>query len=172
MQTEQDEQDRLQRLSREFQSIEQRLDASRQQQSMDKQQSARAEADLKSLWRNIELNRTQLQREQDAFKEQRRKFDQTVKLWEQERADEGFKQTVTLYEQLPAKQVKQMFMDLMDQPGGFDQVVQYLAAMQPRKAAGVLEQFKQPEEVTRAVALTERLRAPRVDLSSAEEVSG
>lgn len=81
--------------------------------------------------------------------------------WIQDRAeqtkDENFLQVVSLYEAQAPKQTKQAFQTLMAL-GETDQVVEYLAAMDPRKAGKVLAQFKTPEEVPQAASLLEKLR--------------
>lgn len=76
--------------------------------------------------------------------------------------DEAFEQAVQMVEQLKAKQAKQFFLQLMDQ-GQTDQVVQYLAAMQLRKAGAVLKQFKEDDEITQATVLLEMLRKRGID---------
>ncbi len=67
--------------------------------------------------------------------------------------DEGFREALTLYEQLPSKQVKAIFIELPD-----DDAVAYLRAMEPRQAAKVLKEFKSPAETERAKTLLELLR--------------
>ncbi|MAE61553.1 MAG: hypothetical protein CMJ49_09380 [Planctomycetaceae bacterium] len=155
----------------DFMSTEQRLDADRRQQSIARQQIALARSDIQSRAQSVELAREQLQRQQLQFIERQRAFDQRVQEWQLARSDEGFKQAVALYEQLPPKQVKLMFNALIDDAADIDQVVQYLAAMQPRKASAVLSQFKQPSEARRAAELTERLRNAGTELASAREVN-
>ena len=153
-----------------FQSTEQRLDADRRRQSIERQQAEGGQSGVRALARRLELARGQLEREQQELREEQLAFDQRVAQWQEVHNEEGFKQTVSLYEQLPPKQVKQMFNALMDQPAGIDRVVQYLSAMQPRKAGAVLGQYKQPSESARAAELTERLRAPSPIPAGAQEV--
>lgn len=92
----------------------------------------------------------QLEKERQAFED-----------WVQRRAeqteDANFQQVIELYETQAPKQTKQAFQALMQQ-GQTDQVVEYLAAMSPRKAGKVLSQFKTPNEIPQAVDLLERLR--------------
>lgn len=67
--------------------------------------------------------------------------------------DKGFQDTLALYQSLPAKRTKAIFMTLPD-----DTVVRYLQAMDSRQASGVLKEFKTPEETSRAQALLEKMR--------------
>ncbi len=76
---------------------------------------------------------------------------------------EGFRKAVQMYEQAPPKLAKQMLMELIQQQE-MQQVVEYLAVMQPRKAADVLREFKAPPEVKIAAELIEGLRLRGVEV--------
>ena len=97
------------------------------------------------------------QRELDVGRVQLIKAEQTVKDREQEAArlaaDKGFQDALKLYNSMPAKNVKQIFMSLDD-----DTVVRFLKAMEPRTAAKTLREYKLPEELTRAQKYMELLR--------------
>jgi hypothetical protein len=67
----------------------------------------------------------------------------------------GFKDTLALYEIMPTKQVKTIFMTLGDPT-----VVAYLDAMPPARAAKIIKEFKSPEETDRIQKVLERLRMP------------
>ncbi len=105
-----------------------------------------------------------LERQRQQLAEERRLLDERVEKITSKTDDEGFKQAVGLYESLPAKQVKQQFMKMLEnqvvvgQADSLDQVVGYLKAMEPRKAASVLKEFKADQEIVWAVKLMERLR--------------
>lgn len=71
--------------------------------------------------------------------------------------DEDFQQTVQMYEQLKPDQAKQMFQQLMA-AGETEQVVEYLAAMQLRKAGKVIQSFEGEAEIAQATQLLEMLR--------------
>ena len=64
---------------------------------------------------------------------------------------------MTLLQSQKPKQAKAILQTLLTE-GHQDQVVDYLAAMQERKAAKVLAAFKTPQEVVQATALVEALR--------------
>lgn len=120
--------------------------------------------ELKSLGRNLELSQKNVRRLYEELRIKQEAFAKMLDKKKRQIDDQSFRKTVALYNQLPSKQVKKMFIELLDSSKG-EQVVTYLEAMQPRKAAGVLREFKTSAEVTRAVELTERLRARGSDLA-------
>jgi|GEM_PF-768849 len=67
--------------------------------------------------------------------------------------DQGFQDSLTLYSNLPAKQVKTIFMTLSD-----DTLVRYLQAMPSRTAAKILKEFKTPDEIARTTKVMELMR--------------
>ena len=79
---------------------------------------------------------------------------------EQERlaADEGFQATLAFYETMPAKQAKDLFLNL-----DADSVAAYLAAMKPRSAGKVLKEFKQPDERAFLRQVMDTIRAADAD---------
>ncbi len=78
----------------------------------------------------------------------------------QQANDKGLAKAIELYEGLPPKQVKDIFMNMMREADGLDRVAEYLGTMDARKATAVLEQFKDPmNELPEAKRLMERLRA-------------
>lgn len=134
-------------------------------------QLERTRREIQALSDNLTLARARMERQHADLAAAKQDLEQRIAEMEARLNDEGFKKAVTLYEQLPAKQVKQMFAELMAS-GRTDEVVTYLEAMDPRKAAGVLKEFKSESEVVRAVELTERLRARGSDLVDAAETTG
>jgi hypothetical protein len=71
------------------------------------------------------------------------------------KTDKGFQDSLALYEIMPTKQVKTIFMTL-----GEATVVAYLDAMPPARAAKIIKEFKSPEETDRIQKVLERLRVP------------
>jgi chromosome segregation ATPase len=121
-------------------------------------QLERTRSEIESLQDNLHLARQRMERQNEQVSKTKQELQQKLTEIENRLNDEGFKKAVALYETLPPKQVKAMFAELMDN-GQTDQVVAYLEAMQSRRAAAVLKEFKDPIDVQRAVELTERLRA-------------
>jgi chromosome segregation ATPase len=135
------------------------------------QRLERTREEIEDLKRNLTLLQQSAREQQQEVAEKQQAFERMVKEWREQRNGEGFGQAVELYEQLPPKQTKSMFIELLEE-GGMDEVVRYLEAMQPRKAAGVLREFKTDEELSWAVQLTERLRTRGSDLIAAMEDAG
>ena len=67
--------------------------------------------------------------------------------------DKGFQDSLSLYQTLPGKQVKTIFMGLDDET-----VVRYLQAMPPRTSAKIVKEFKSPDETDRIQRVLERMR--------------
>ena len=103
--------------------------------------------------------------------QQRRAFEASRDAWAAqvaaagERAkDDGFRDSLALYQQMPPKQAKAVFLNLEDETA-----LQYLRAMDARAAGKILKEFKSPEETLRVKALLERMRAGDAALAAAQE---
>ena len=70
--------------------------------------------------------------------------------------DQGFQDSLSLYNSMPPKQAKTVFLTMDDAT-----VVNYLRAMTPRTAAKILKEFKSPEELDRVHKLMDRMRVNR-----------
>ncbi len=69
--------------------------------------------------------------------------------------DKGFQDTLALYNTMPPRQVKGLFMTLDETT-----VAQYLDAMEPRTAAKIVKEFKTPDELERVKRVLEKMRRP------------
>ncbi|GIW76285.1 MAG: hypothetical protein KatS3mg104_1348 [Phycisphaerae bacterium] len=110
--------------------------------------------------RELEDQRRQLAQAQADFELQRKRLQEQTQALRQREAeqtrlaeDEGFQKTLALYQSLPPKKTKEIFLSLED-----DVVVRYLQSMEPRIASGILKEFKTPDETSRAQALLEKMR--------------
>lgn len=110
--------------------------------------------------RELEDQRRQLAQAQADFELQRKRLQEQAQALRQHEIeqtrlakDEGFQKTLALYQSLPPKKTKEIFLSLEDSV-----VVQYLQAMEPRIASGILKEFKTPDEISRAQALLEKMR--------------
>lgn len=125
------------------------------QQTFDAQmvQLERRERELGDLQRQVDLAKEQLTRDRADIDAQRAEL--ASKQDEQTRlaSDKGFQDSLNLYNTMPGKQVKQVFMTLDDAT-----VMNYLQAMQPRAAARIIKEFKTPEEVARIQSIMEKMR--------------
>lgn len=117
----------------------------------------RLQRETSDLHRQIERAKEFLTQQKAQLDEQRAAFKAFVEATTTRMQDEDFQQAVAMYEQLRPKQAKQMFQTLMDR-GKTDEVVNYLAAMQLRKAAGVLKEFETPPEIQQATMLIQKLK--------------
>jgi len=115
-------------------SAAERLAAEEERNELLLRQLERTRRELEDLQRNLHLARQNMERQRDDLVQAKADLEQRLGEIETRLNDAGFKKAVALYEQLPAKRVKAMFTTLMDQ-GQTDQVVAYLEAMEPRRAA-------------------------------------
>jgi hypothetical protein len=152
-------------------SAAERLAADEERNELLLRQLERTHRELKDLQRNLHLARQNMERQRTDLVQAKRVLEQRITEIEGRLNDEGFRKAVALYEQLPADRVKQMFSELIS-GGQSDQVVAYLEAMQPRRAAKVLAEFGDQPELAVAVELTERLRARGSDVVRDVEDSG
>ena len=124
-------------------------------QNFDEQgaQLDRRARELADLQQQVEIakqqvlkDRAQLQQDQQALKARE---DQSTK----DASDKGFQDALELYSDMPAKQVKGVFMTLND-----DVVVRYLQGMDPKAASKILKEFKTPDESDRLQRILEKIR--------------
>lgn len=139
------------------------LDLDRQRQERSMLQLERFREEMRALQRQLDLARQVVAAQQEQVKTDRQRLVDEFGKEQALRDDRDFRQAVELYEQLRPRQTKEMFRALIDQKRQ-EEVVEYLANMQPRKAAAVLKEFKQPEEIRLAADLVEALRSRGVDL--------
>lgn len=122
----------------------------------------RLQRDRQDLLRQLELAKDQIAKQRAALEIRQKALDEQIAAELKQRDDRDFQQAVQVYEQLKPKQTKEIFQELLRQ-NKTQQVVDYLAAMQLRKAAGVLKEFKTREEVAQATDLVQRLRMRGID---------
>jgi hypothetical protein len=135
------------------------------------QRLERLKRDIQDLQRTNEVARRLLAEERAKLDIERKAFADALAGAKKKSDDEDFKQAVKMYEQLKAKQAKEMFQALMVQKKT-DQVLDYLAAMQIRKAAAVLKEFKTTAEVAQATELVQRLRERGINIAPQPQARG
>lgn len=113
----------------------------------------RRQRELIDLQRQIDLAKTQMTRDRSSLNEQTKAMDDREKQAAALAADKGFQDSLTLYNSMPANQVKRVFSGLDDAT-----VTTYLQSMQPRTAAKIIKEFKSPEETERMQRILERMR--------------
>ncbi len=120
-------------------------------------QVQRMREEIRALQRQLEMARQAVARQEADHAAQKVAWEQSIAEELQRREDADFRTTVALYQQIKPKQARDMFLQLIAE-GRSRQVVEYLAAMQQRKAAAILREFKAPEEIPVAADLLEQLR--------------
>jgi hypothetical protein len=138
-------------------TMQQRLDEQEQANDLSLHRLERLQRETSDLSRNVESALALLARQKAELEQQKQTFQAFVERQSKLMQDEDFRQAVAMYEKLKPKQVKQMFQTLIGE-GKTIQVVDYLAAMQLRKAASVLGEFKDPQDIPQATALIQQLR--------------
>jgi flagellar motility protein MotE (MotC chaperone) len=118
----------------------------------------RRRRELLDLQHQIDLARTHAKADREKLEEAQNDLQNRQKLQAKLASDEGFQKALELYNVMPAKQVKTIFMALPD-----DVVQQYLQAMEPRTSAKIIKEFKLPEETARIQKVLEKIRTADSD---------
>ena len=126
-------------------------------QEQELQSSRRMKDESDMLARQFEMFSQQTASERLEFERERASWEAATRAERERKADEQFTQTVQAYETLPAKQGKNMLMELVAQ-GSREQAVAYLDAMKSRAMNKILKEFKTPPEIVLATELLEDLR--------------
>ncbi|HEV2294364.1 MAG TPA: hypothetical protein VGR35_10940 [Tepidisphaeraceae bacterium] len=125
------------------------------QRSFDAQMALldRRQRELTDLQRQVDLAKQQMERDRIALEKSRTELAAQQQLATKLATDKGFQDSLQLYNTMSAKQVKRVFMALDDET-----MRQYLQAMQPRKAAAIIKEFKTLDEVSRIQNVMEAMR--------------
>jgi hypothetical protein len=113
----------------------------------------RRNRELNGLLDQVNQAKAKLSRDRESLSQEQSALQGREQLAAQLENDKGFQDCLALYNSMPSKQVKTIFMTL-DEPT----VTRYLQAMQPRSAARIVKEFKAPEEVERIQKVLERMR--------------
>lgn len=138
-------------------TIAQRLESGREADEIAMQRVDRLHRDIASLQQQLVLAKDLLAKQKSQLEAERKAFDESRDRLMKLQDDADFQQAVQMFEQLPAKQAKEMFQQLI-KDGKKNQVIDYLASMNLRKAAAVLKAFKTSEETIVATDLVQTLR--------------
>ena len=115
----------------------------------------RRQRELADLQRQVDMANSALARDRTALDAEKKQLADREQLAATLAADKGFQDSLKLYQSMPAKQVKQLFMAMDDET-----VARYLQAMEPRGATKIVREFKAPDEVQRIQRVLERMRGP------------
>ncbi len=119
------------------------------------------------LRNQMEAFRSEIEEQQSALASERDTFEQELLAYRDKVQSEDFQQAVRTMQLLEATQIKDIFQELLDDNRPED-VIDYLAAMNQRKAAAVIAEFSEPEEADEALLLIEGLRLRRLELAEAQ----
>ena len=120
--------------------------------------------------RQFSLLNQKIASEREEFEKERRRWEEATGADRERKTNEQFTQTVIQYESLPAKQGKQVLIELINS-GNREQAVAYLDAMKPRATSKILKEFKSPEEIILAAELLEELRIFGLGTGDSQESS-
>jgi hypothetical protein len=79
-----------------------------------------------------------------AFEKERAAWNEQVAAARERATDAGFQKSLEMFESIPAKSAKTLFMNMSD-----EEAVDFLRAMEPRASIKVLKEFKTPDELGR-----------------------
>lgn len=117
----------------------------------------RQKVEAEALKRQLDAQRRLIEQRIAELETKQQAFDQAIATKVDEMQREDFKEAIAMLEGIPPKQAKQVIQRWLND-GAQTQVVDYLSAMEERKAAKVLKEFKLPNEVAQAASLIEELR--------------
>ena len=124
--------------------------------------TSRTKRELQDRLRQLDAASRRLTKDREQFEQQSSAWTEQVELAAARAADEGYRKSLELYEQLQARQVKDLFLGLTD-----DVILSYLRDMDPAVAGKIVKEFKSDEEQSRIRAILEQLRAGDPELAAA-----
>ncbi len=140
-----------------------RIDADQRERDLVNQRLERMQKEKQDLLRQLTLMQDHLNKQQAEIDAAKAEVTRVLETEKARANDRDFAQAVAMYEQVKPKQGKEMFQQLLAS-GKEEQVVAYLAAMQLRKGAAILKEFKTPTEIAQVTQLVQKLRTRGVDL--------
>ncbi|MEM1211529.1 MAG: hypothetical protein AAGI68_04445 [Planctomycetota bacterium] len=138
-------------------SVDQRLAANAAADDYTRELLGRLQTDIKSIQDRVAQDRRLLQAERDELDQREAAFEEFMRQRTEQLQDEDFKQAVKALSELKPAQARDTI-DALIARGQQDQAVEYLAAMNSRKAAGILRQYQDPADAGQLADLIEALR--------------
>ena len=117
----------------------------------------RQKVEANALKRQLDAQQRLIEEKIAELDKKQKAFDAAIASKVEQMQSEDFKEAIAMLEGIPPKQAKGVLQQWLND-GGQEQVVDYLSAMEERKAAKVLKEFKLPNEVAQAATLIEQLR--------------
>ena len=121
----------------------------------------RRQRELADLQHQVDMANQSLARDRTALDAEKKKLAEREQLAATLAADKGFQDSLKLYQAMPAKQVKQVFLSMND-----EMVSRYLQAMEPRGATKIVREFKTPDEQQRIQRVLDRMRGSGASASA------
>ncbi len=103
---------------------------------------------LREKQATLEFAQNKLQQDIEVFQKKQKEFQTKVNAYNEKMEDEGFKIALENYKLINPKLVKEDFMKMKT-----EEAVKYLAAMNPTKAAEILDKFKTVEEMSKRLEI-------------------
>jgi len=138
-------------------TLEDRLMQNFEDDEFDLHRLERLNAETEAIRRRLDQDKQLIAQELAELETRQAAFDEMIARRTAVMQQEDFKRAVKTLEQLPPKQAKLMVQEYIA-AGQIDDAVDYLAAMQLRKSAGVLKAFKAEEDIPQAAELLQKLR--------------
>ena len=138
-------------------TLEDRLMENFEDDEFDLHRLERLNAETEAIRRRLDQDKQLIAKEWTELQQREAAFEELVARRTEGMQQDDFKRAVKTLEQLPAKQAKEMVQQYIAD-GQIDDAVDYLAAMQLRKSAGVLKAFKSEEDIPQAAELLKKLR--------------
>ena len=148
---------RLESVAKGPQPLEDRLPMNFEADEFDLHRLERLNAETQAIRRRLDQDKALIAEELAALQARQDAFDELVERRTAAMRDEDFNRAVKTLEQLPPNQAKGMIQQYIA-AGKTTDAVDYLAAMQLRKSAGILKAFKSEEEIPTAAMLLDELR--------------
>jgi len=153
-----------------------RLQAEKEADEIARLRLERFQREVADLRARMENDKRLLARQKQEIEQAREDLEEQLKARKEKLASDDFEKAVALIESLKPKQARDHFVYLMQQ-GDTEVAVDYLAAMQERKAGAVLREFKEgAEQIAQRAELVRQLRTRGVDLlgqdDAADRVAG
>ena len=117
----------------------------------------RRQREMADLKRQVDLANQKLATDRVALEKREKALADREQAAQKLQSDTGFQNSLALYNAMPAKQVKSIFMSLNEET-----VQQYLTAMDTRTAGKIIKEFKSPDETIFIQRVLERIRQAQV----------
>ncbi len=124
----------------------------------------RRQRELADLKRQVDLANQKLAADRQQFEKDKQALASREQEADRLQTDKGFQDSLQLYNSMPSKQVKTIFMTLDEQT-----VQQYLEAMPPRNAGKIIKEFKTPQETAFIQKVLERMRLAQASTASEKQ---